>query len=480
VEISVSKNLVNSQVLTDKEVVLLAKYGILLEKHYKKAQDAEFATEDDKVYVVQTRAVTTEAKREKIELKGKIILKGLGSSPGIASGVVKIVKTLEDLAKVQQGNILVTRMTAPDMVVTMSRSAAIVTDEGGVTCHASIVGREMGLPVIVGTQTATKTLRDGQLVTVDAYKGLVYEGKLDIVEKKVAEIPISKKTKTKIKVNLAFAINLEPVAKVTDGVGLLRIEHMITQSGVHPAKLVREGRSKKYTQILVDGIRPIAKAFKPKRVWVRTLDARSDEFRNLEGGEHEPHEDNPMLGWHGIRRSLDEPELLKAEFEAIKRLHEEGCTNVDVMLPFVINVEEVSKAKEIAREIKLPSTVKIGLMIETPAAALDIERLCKEGISFVSFGSNDLSQLTLGVDRNNAKLASLFTETHPAVLKMFKDVINVCKKHGVETSICGEAPSNYPEIVGYLVKCGIDSMSVNIDAIAKVRKQVAEIESKKS
>jgi len=478
VEVKVPSDLVNAQVMADKEILALAKYGILLEKHYKKAQDAEFAVDNTGLYIVQTRAVTTEAKKEKVEVKGKHILKGMGVSPGIATGTVKIIRDIEDLTKINKGDILVAVMTAPDMVIAMSKSTAIITDAGGQTCHAAIVSREMGIPCIVGTQTATKTLRDGQLVTVDAYKGLVYEGKLDIVEKKVAEIPISKKTKTKIKVNLAFSINLEPVAKATDGVGLLRVEHMITQFGVHPAKLVREGRSKKYTQILVDGIRPIAKAFKPKRVWVRTLDARSDEFRNLEGGEHEPHEDNPMLGWHGIRRSLDEPELLKAEFVAIKQLHEEGYTNVDVMLPFVIDVEEVRKAKKIAKEAKLPKTVRFGIMMETPAAALIIERLCKEGISFVSFGSNDLSQLTLGVDRNNAKLASLFTEKHPAVLKMFKDVIKTCKKYHVETSICGEAPSNYPEIVDYLVKCGIDSMSVNIDAIAKVRKQVAKIEKK--
>jgi pyruvate,water dikinase len=474
IEAAVPRKMVESQVLTDKEILLLAKYGVVLEKHYGKAQDVEFAVEKNRMYIVQTRAVTTKAKMEKKEVRGKQILKGLASSPGIATGVVKIVKTLKDLTKVRHGDILVTKMTSPDMVVTMSRSAAIVTDEGGVTCHASIVGREMGLPVIVGTQTATKVLKDGQTVTVDAYKGFVYEGKVHVG--KAADEFFSGKTKTKIKVNLVFAANAEKVAKFTDGVGLLRIEHMITQSGMHPAKLVREGHSKQYTKILVDGIKPIAKAFGKKRVWVRTLDARSDEFRNLSGGKEEPHEDNPMLGWHGIRRSLDEPELLKAEFEAVKQLHKEGCKNVDVMLPFVINVQEVKKSKEIAKEVGLPKAARIGIMVETPAAAFDIEAFCKEGIAFVSFGSNDLSQLTLGVDRNNAKLASLFTEKHPAVLKMFKEVIQICKKYGVETSICGEAPSNYPDIVEYLVKCGIDSLSVNIDAIAKVRKQVAKIE----
>jgi len=476
IQAPVPRKMVESQVLTDREILLLAKYGVVLEKHYKKAQDVEFAIEKNNVYIVQTRAVTTEAKEIKTEVKNKPVLKGLAVSPGIVTGTVRIIHGLKDVTKVQQGDILVTVMTSPDLVPTMSKAAAIITDEGSLTCHAAIVSREMSIPCIVGTQTATKTLKDGQTVTVDAYKGFVYAGAIHVSGKAAVEMFAGQKTKTKIKVNLVFAANAEKVAKVTDGVGLLRIEHMITQCGIHPSKLVREGHSKQYIKILVDGIRPIAKAFGKKRVWVRTLDARSDEFRNLSGGKEEPHEDNPMLGWHGIRRSLDEPSLLRAEFEAIKQLHKEGYNNLDIMLPFVINVEELKKAKVIAKETGLPKAAKIGVMVETPAAALDIERFCKEGIAFVSFGSNDLSQLTLGVDRNNAKLASLFTEKHPAVLKMFKEVIKTCKKYGVETSICGEAPSNYPEIVDYLVKCGIDSLSVNIDAIAKVRKQVAEIE----
>lgn len=482
VEVPVPKNLIDAQVLTDEEVLKLAEYGILLEKHYGRAQDIEFAIENNRIYIVQTRAVTTEAKKEEIKVRGEPILRGLGSSPGIATGNVKIVYSLQDLTKVQQGDILVTRMTSPDMVVTMSKCAAIITDEGGVTCHASIVGREMGLPVIVGTQTATKTLHDGQLVTVDAYHGLVYAGKVEIekpLPKEKIELPEGISTVTQIKVNLAFALdNLEEIAKKTDGVGLLRIEHMIIKSGIHPAKLIKEGKSEEYIRILMNGIREIAKPFAGKPVWVRTLDARSDEFRNLEGGEEEPKEDNPMLGWHGIRRSLDEPELLKAEFEAVKRLHEEGLTNVHIMLPFVISVDEFRRAREIAEEVGLQDDIKIGIMVETPASALSIERFCREGIDFISFGSNDLAQLTLGIDRNNAKIAKLFSEIHPAMKKQFKYVIRVCKKYGVESSICGEAPSNIPEIVEFLVKEGITSLSVNVDAIDKVRSQVYKIERK--
>jgi len=477
----IAEKKINAPAIDDGVILKLAEYGLAIEKHYQKPQDIEFAIERGRIYILQTRAVTTEAKMKEVEVEGETIVKGLGSSPGIASGTVRIVHGLEDLSKIQKGDVLVTHMTSPDMVVAMSRSVAVITDSGGITCHASIVGREMGLPVIVGTQNATQILKDGQEVTVDAYKGFVYSGKVEVKRTEAAEEelpPLEKLTITQIKVNLAFPENLETIVPKVDGVGLLRIEHMITKAGIHPAKLIRENRAEEYIKILMDGIRPIAKAFHPKPVWVRSLDARSDEFRNLEGGAEEPEEDNPMLGWHGIRRSLDEPEILKSEFEAIKRLHEEGLTNVHVMLPFVISVDEVRKTREIAEEVALPDRCKVGIMIETPAAAMIIEDFCKEGIDFISFGTNDLSQLVLGVDRNNAKIAGLFTETHAAVRKLVKYVIKVCKSYNVESSICGEAPSNIPEFVEFLVKCGIDSISVNIDAIDKVRVQVIMVERK--
>jgi len=487
VELLVPKNKVDLQVLSDHEILSISNYGLKIEQHYEKPQDIEFAVERGRIYIVQTRAVTTKAKKEEMkEIFGEPILKGLAVSPGTATGVVRIVHGLEDISKIQQGDILVTVMTSPDLVPTMSKSAAIITDSGGTTCHAAIVSREMGIPAIVGTQKATQVLKDGQLVTVDAYHGLVYPGQTEVEKpEQVEETPevetpleFDKIITTSIKVNLVFPDRAEEIAKKVDGVGLLRIEHMITKAGIHPAKLVKENRAEEYIQILINGIKPIAKTFNPKPVWVRTLDARSDEFRNLEGGKEEPTEYNPMLGWHGIRRSLDEPEILKAEFEAIKRLHDEGLTNVHVMLPFVISVEEFRDAREIAEEMELPETVKIGIMVETPAAALTIQEFCKEGIDFVSFGTNDLSQLTLGVDRNDAKLAGLFTETHPAVKKMIKYVIKVCRSYEVESSVCGEAPSNIPEFVEFLVKCGINSISVNIDAIDKVRNTVIKAEKK--
>ncbi|MFH0711022.1 MAG: phosphoenolpyruvate synthase [Candidatus Aenigmatarchaeota archaeon] len=490
VNVPVSPERQKQQVLSEEEILTLGKYGMRLEQHYGKPQDIEFAFEKGRIYIVQTRAITTLRKRreeEEVKGVGEPILKGVGSSPGLATGTVRIVKSMQDLGKIQKGDILVTKMTSPDMVVAMSRSAAIVTDEGGVTAHASIVGREMGLPVIVGSINATKVLQDGQIVTVDAYKGVVYQGEVELEKPHEEPIQVSEEhvpgmmkelTATSIKVNLVFPKNLETISKIADGVGLLRIEHMITESGIHPAKLIRDGRKEDYIKILMDGIRPIAQAFNPKPVWVRNLDARSDEFRNLDGGSEEPDEDNPMIGWHGIRRSLDEPELLKAEFEAIKRLHEEGLKNVHIMIPFIISVDEFIKAKEISKEVGLPEEAKLGIMVETPAAAMTIEDFCKAGIAFISFGSNDLTQMTLGIDRNNARIAELYTELHPAVRKMMKYVIKVCHSYNVETSICGEGPSNSPELVEYLVSLGIDSISCEMDAIQKVRETVIKTERK--
>ena len=474
IQVNMPDEKIGARVLTNDEISRLVKYGKQLEEYYGNPQDVEFAMEQSHIMIVQTRPVTTKAKISKGKMAGVKILQGMGASPGIATGKVKIVKNISEITKIEEGDILVTSMTSPDLVPKMSKSAAIITDLGGATSHAAIVSREMGLPAIVGTGNGTNILKDGQIVTVDAYHGIVYEGTVSITVEKTREPLQAEKTRTKVKVNLVFADKMD-VASRTDGVGLLRIEHMVTKSGIHPAKLVREGRSEEYIQILTSGIKPIATKFYPKPVWVRTLDARSDEFRNLEGGEAEPHEDNPMLGWHGIRRSLDEPDLLKAEFEAIKRMRAGGLDNIHGMLPFVITVNEFRKAKDIANEIGMGNSFNLGIMVETPACVFSIEEFCKEGIDFASFGTNDLTMLTLGVDRNNAQIAKLHSEFHPSVLYMLRHVIDICNKYNVESSICGEAGSN-PEMVKLLVKQGIRSVSCNMDAIYEIYEAVLSAE----
>ncbi len=477
------------QIVSDADIIELARLGRKIEEHYGMPQDIEWAIEKDKIYIVQARAVTTYKEQkcddeQKIcEEDARILLKGETASRGIASGTVKVIKDPSELSKIEKGDVLVANMTTPDMVPAMQKAAAIVTNEGGMTCHAAIVSREMGIPCIVGTEHATEVLKEGSVITVHATRGIVYEGKLDIKEEKKEVVSSGGSdivTGTDIKVIMDIPDLAFRAAKTgADGVGLVRLEIMIAAGKIHPAEYIRQGRDKDYIELLKVGIGKIATAFKGKPVWIRCSDMRSDEYRNLEGGDKEPKETDPMIGWHAIRRLLDEEKILRAEFQAIRELHYEGHKNVGVMIPFVINVEELRKAKEIMREIGLEpcKAIDFGVMIETPASCWIIEDLCKEGISFVSFGTNDLTQLTLGLDRNNQKIQKHFDEMHPAVLGEMAKVITVCKKYDVTTSICGQAGSR-PEMADFLVHQRIDSISANADAVDEIRHVVARTERK--
>ncbi|NMC09731.1 MAG: phosphoenolpyruvate synthase [Methanothrix sp.] len=477
-------------VLKDSEALELAKYAEILENHYGIPQDIEWGVEKNKIYILQSRPITTinNAKKSAAQVagSGKVLLSGLGAAPGVATGIVRIISSGRDLDKVSQGDIMVTKMTMPDMVPGMKRAGAIVTDEGGMACHAAIVSRELGCPAVVGTKKATSVLKDGMEITVDGGKGLVYEGRVALADASkpaataaaATSVVVSKPiTATEIKVNIS-----EPdragaaAATLADGVGLLRIEHMILGLGKTPNWYIKNGKSEEYIDELVKGIRTVADAFYPKPVWVRTLDAPTDEFRAMEGGEGEPHEHNPMLGWRGIRRDLMETEHFRLEVRAFKKLHEMGLSNVGIMLPMVQHVREFQKAKAIMVEEGLDlERIDVGIMVETPGAALTIEDFIEDGIDFVSFGTNDLTQYTLAVDRNNENVAGLYTELHPAILKLIEFVVERCNEAGVKTSICGQAGS-YPEMAKRLVEIGITSISANIDAVATVRETVARSE----
>ena len=456
----------------------LTELAIKLEKHYKKPQDIEFAIEGNDIFITQTRPITTMEKRideslENREIKGTPILTGLAASPGIASGKVKIVHNLKDLQKVNVGDILVTKMTNPDMVVTMQKSAAIVTDEGGLTAHASIVSREMGIPAIVGTQNATTQFKDGDLITVDGFSGKIYSGKTAEDTKKEI-LPVTAKTKTKVKVIVDLPNFASRAAKTgISKIGLTRIEGIIAESGKHPEFFLKQNKIKEYEEIIFKGINTIMEHF--DEIWVRTSDIRSDEFNNLEGAPKEI-EANPMLGFHGIRYSLKNPEILKAEFRALQRVASKEKT-VGLLLPQVISVEEVQGVKKILKEINF-SNVKVGVMIETPAAVQIIKDLCTEGIDFISFGTNDLTQYMLAVDRGNKKVQYLYNEMHPSVLYQLEYVIRVCKRNNVETSICGQAGSQ-KEMVKFLVHKNIDSISVNADVAKEISDYIFEIEENK-
>ena len=465
----------NSIVLKDFEILKLAEFAKKIEEHYQKPQDIEFALEGEGIYIVQTRPITTLEKRIDIksvekEIKGEVILLGLAASPGIASGKIRIVENLEDLKKIRTGDILVTKMTNPDMVVTMQKSSAIVTDEGGLTAHAAIVSREMGIPAVVGTQDATTKLKDGEIITVDGFTGKIYKGKIsETVQKEV--LPVTARTKTKIKVIIDLPTFAERASKTKlNSVGLLRIEGIIAESGKHPDFFLKQNKIKEYEEIIFTGVREISKFF--DELWVRTSDIRSDEFQNLIGAPKEI-EANPMLGMHGIRYGIKNEEVLKSELKALKKISNEGKT-IGLLLPQIISVDEVKEVKKFLHEIGF-NGAKIGVMVETPAAVQIIKDLCDEGIDFISFGTNDLTQYTLAVDRGNEQVQHLYNEQHPAVLYQLKHVIETCKKDNVETSICGQAGSR-KEMVKFLVENGIDSISVNADAAHEISNYVAELE----
>tara|TARA_Y100000310_G_scaffold17671_1_gene17441 strand:- start:8887 stop:11268 length:2382 start_codon:yes stop_codon:yes gene_type:complete len=477
-EIKLTEEKSKSQALKETEVKKLAEIALKLEKHYKKPQDIEFAIEGDEIYIVQTRAITTIGKRTDLanvkELKGEIVLEGLAASPGIGFGKTKIVKSLEDLEKITTGDVLVTKMTNPDMVVAMHKASAIITDEGGITSHAAIVSRELGIPSVVGTREATIKIREDEIVTVDGFAGKIYKGKVsETVQKEV--LPINAETKTKIKVivDLPSAAERASKAKSKD-VGLLRLEGIIAESGKHPNYFLEKDNLKEYEEIIFKGVDGISKYF--DNLWVRTSDIRSDEFKNLDGAPKKL-EKNPMLGMHGMRYSLKHPGILKAELKALKRISEKG-KKIGLLLPQIISVDEVKKVKEFLKETNFHDA-KVGVMIETPSSVQIIKELCEEGIDFISFGTNDLTQYTLAIDRGNETVQGIYNEMHPAILKQIEYVLRVAGENNVERSICGQAGSK-KEMVKFLVEKGIDSISVNPDAAKEISDYVQDLESNES
>ncbi len=483
--VEVTRDQQDAPLLSDAEVRKLATFGRIAETHYGVPQDIEWAIVGDDLFILQSRPITTirpqSASTPVHEAgAGKIILQGQGASPGIASGDVVIIRDVRDAGKVKEGDILVTQMTNPDMVPAMRKVAAIITDEGGMTCHAAIVSRELGTPAIVGTKTATQVLKTGQTVTVDGEKGLIYEGRLEVPREKVqaavaAAAPLITATSVKVNVSMPEAA-ARAAATGADGVGLLRIEHLILGMNKTPGWFIANNREEEFIQELYNGIKTVLDAFYGKPVWVRTLDAPTDEFRNMAGGENEPVEHNPMLGWRGIRRDLQTPDQFRLQVETFKRLWEQGYDNLGIMFPMVSHPSEFTRAREMMRGWGVDvEAATLGVMIEIPSSAILIEDFIHAGIRFASFGTNDLVQYTLAIDRNNEHIAGMYQPKHPAVLALIDSAIRCCREHGVEISICGQAGSE-PPMVKWLVEHGITSVSANIDAIAKIRETVARTE----
>lgn len=492
-----------NQKLTDLEIKDLAKEVKRIEEHYKFPQDIEYGFEKGNLYIVQSRPITTldesakpggkkevKAMEKKDVSEAKVLAKGLGASPGVGMGPVKLIKSAKEIKNMTRGEVLVTEMTTPDFVPAMKKASAIVTNTGGMTSHAAIVSRELGVPCVVGTQNATEVLSDGMEVSVDGSHGIIYEGLVSAPESaaKQAEggatvgesVPV---TGTKIYVNLADVDQAEKVSALPcDGVGLLRAEFMIAEIGVHPQKMLAEGRRQEYVDKLADDLRRFAAAFYPRPVVYRATDFKTNEYRNLEGGEtYEPHEENPMMGYRGASRYLEEPEVFKMELDAIKKVRDEfNLRNLWLMIPFIRRIGELRAIKQALHEVGIYRTrdFKLWIMVEVPSTVFLIDQFCEEGIDGISIGTNDLTQLTLGIDRDNATMAKGFDERNEAVVRALKQVITTCKKYGVTTSLCGQAPSVYPEFAEKLVEFGTTSMSVNPDAVARTRRIVASAEKK--
>ncbi len=497
---------VTSQCLVDEEIKNLCTSSLKIEEIYHAPQDIEWALDADtkELYILQARPITTlkEEDGEVIETKvdRRPLVRGLAASPGMVSGRVRKIKDISEITRVQKGDILVTVMTNPDMIPALKKAAAVVTDEGGRTCHAAIVSRELGIPCIVGASTATETLEDEMEITVDATRGIVYNGNLvretnqeatatvntqaTIDEALLAQLaPV---TGTKVYMNLGEAELIHKYKNLPfDGIGLMRTEFIFTNIGVHPMYLVRTGQGEKLIEGMAEAITTAAEVLYPRPLTVRLSDFRSNEFRGLTGGEEvEPEEANPMIGWRGVSRyiSPDYEAGFRLECQAIKKVREDyGLTNVNVMLPFVRTPWEVVKVKQIMAEEGLiqNNQFKIWIMAEVPSVIFAAEEFA-ELVDGFSIGSNDLTQLIMGADRDSGILNSMgyFDERSPSVKRAIQMLIEAAHKHGKTVSICGQGPSLYPELTEFLVEAGIDSISVNPDTISYTRRLIASVEQK--
>ncbi len=479
------------QKLSDDEIRQVASIGKRIEQHYGFPQDIEWAKEKGKFFIVQTRPVTTlveapAAPAEALEETVPVLLTGSAASPGAAAGEVKIILDPKEIGRVREGDILVAEMTTPDFVPAMKRAVAIVTDRGGRTAHAAIVSRELGIPCVVGTGDATKKLRDGQIVTVDGAHGVVYDGRAAATlayyeREKAAAMGAAVKTKTRVYVNLAQPDLADRVAaRNVDGVGLLRAEFIVADIGEHPRYALEQGRGEEFTQKMAKGLMAFAAAFDPRPVVYRTTDFKTNEYAGLKGGEkYEQSEENPMIGYRGASRYIRDREVFELEIEAVKRVRQQH-KNLHVMIPFCRTPEEMAGVKKLMEELGLKQSpeFKLWMMVEIPSNVILLNEFIDVGIDGVSIGSNDLTQLTLGIDRDNSILAKDFDERNPAVTRSLEQIVKTCRARGITSSICGQAPSDYPEITEKLVEYGITSVSVNPDVIERTRKIVAAAEAK--
>jgi len=475
--------------LSDSEIKKLAELGIKLEKHYFFPQDIEWAIESNRVYIVQTRPVTTTGKKADIQqsshLLAELIVKGDPASPGVAAGPVKILKSAKEIHKIMPGDVLVAEQTNPDYVPAMKKAGAIVTERGGRTSHAAIVSRELGIPAIVGAPKVLSILKDREVITVNGATGEIFKG--SIASKLSSSSPKEEKkilkTATHVYVNLAEPERSLAISKLpVDGVGLLRAEFMIAGIGTHPKKFIKDKKQTVFINRLAEQLQTFCKAFSPRPVIYRATDFKTNEYRNLKGGkEFEPEEPNPMLGFRGAARYIADPEVFSMELEAVKKVRNKmNLKNLHIMIPFVRNPKELQGVKDLLNKNGLTrsSTFKLYLMVEIPSNVIQLDDFIDIGIDGISIGSNDLTMLLLGTDRDNSEVAHDFSEMDPTVLWAIEKAVKTAVNRGIAASICGQAPSDYPDLVDKLVSWGITSISVNPDAIYRVRQTIFDAEKK--
>ncbi|GAB5054031.1 phosphoenolpyruvate synthase [Pediococcus parvulus] len=511
-EQTVPTELQEQAALTDSQVIELAGYAKEIERHYGCYMDMEYAldTNTNRLWIVQARPETVWSQRKKnkdnaidgssnvvTEADAEIAVRGLAASPGVASGVVHVIDNPKDIDQFKQGEVLVTVMTSPDWVPAMKKAVAIITNNGGMTCHAAIISREMQIPCIVGTRSkntvATEVLKTGDVVTVDAKNGVVYRGEVTSMLKKatpettttgqVVAAESFAPTATGVMMNLGDPGLVDRYASLpADGIGLMREEFIWTSYiHEHPLYLIENGQADKVVNMLAEGIAKVVRAMAPRPVVLRFSDFKSSEYRNLKGGDkYEPHESADLLGWRGASRYYDPKyiDAFKLELAAVKKVRNEfGLKNLNVMIPFVRTVTEAQKVTAIMRDEGLVRSAdfKVYMMAEIPSNIILADQF-NQFVDGYSIGSNDLAMLILGCDRNNDTVASLFDERDLAVKRAIRHLIVTAHKDGKTVSICGQAPSEYPEFTNFLIQSGIDYVSVNPDMVKETKRNVAHFE----